>query len=55
MDSLGLKFGRLDMLAKDKSLHETKFLEINPNGQWAWLDKSGTDGLLNSVINFLTS
>lgn len=55
MNELGLKFGRLDLLAKDKSLQETKFLEVNPNGQWAWLDKSNTDGLFDSVINFITS
>jgi len=55
MNELGIKFGRLDMLTKNKSLHETKFLEVNPNGQWAWLDKSKTDGLLDSVISFITS
>lgn len=55
MNELGLKFGRLDLLAKDKSLQETKFLEVNPNGQWAWLDNLNNNGLFDSVINFITS
>lgn len=34
--SLGLDFGAIDIaLAKDGEHH---FLEINPNGQWAWLE-----------------
>ncbi len=35
--SLGLEFGAIDMIyAKDGKYY---FLEINPNGQWAWIEK----------------
>ncbi len=35
MDRLGLRFGRLDFLTGDG---EPSFLEVNPNGQFGWLD-----------------
>ncbi len=37
MDSLGLRFGALDLLVtEDGRWH---FLEVNPNGQWAWIEQ----------------
>ena len=53
MSDLGLRFGRLDLMTKDKSCQETTFLEVNPNGQWAWLDLSGNNGLFDAMIDFL--
>ncbi len=47
MDRLGLHFGRLDFLVAGDVYH---FLEVNPNGQWGWLDVEGKHGLLNKVI-----
>jgi len=47
MRDLGLHFGRLDFLF-DGSRH--LFLEVNPNGQWGWLDTQGNHGLLNKII-----
>jgi hypothetical protein len=47
MDKLGLHFGRLDFLLAEDVYH---FLEVNPNGQWGWLDVEGKHGLLNKVI-----
>jgi len=29
------------------------FLEVNPNGQWAWLDINEDTGLFSAVINQL--
>jgi hypothetical protein len=46
-----LEFGRLDSLACDEELH---FLEVNPNGQWAWLDEDGEQGIFDAVIGVLT-
>ncbi len=44
----GLKFGRLDFLRNDEGLW---FLEVNPNGQFAWLDPWGENGLLKAVAD----
>jgi ATP-grasp ribosomal peptide maturase len=35
LDALGLRFGALDFVVADD---EWWFLEINPNGQWAWIE-----------------
>jgi hypothetical protein len=46
MQRLDLPFGRLDfLLAKGKYV----FLEVNPNGQWAWLDLDDRHGLLSAM------
>lgn len=51
MEEANLDFGRLDFLACDDKL---QFLEVNPNGQWAWLDPDGAYGIFDAVINVLT-
>ncbi len=38
MDRLGLVFGALDFVVTPDN--EWVFLEINPNGQWAWIERS---------------
>ena len=50
MQSAQLKFGRLDFLMRENKLY---FLEVNPNGQWAWLDINEDTGLFSAVINQL--
>ncbi len=48
MQALKLDFGRFDFL-----LHRQQrywFCELNPNGQFAWLDLNGEQGLLDAVI-----
>jgi len=50
MYTTGLDFGRLDFLRKDGELW---FLELNPNGQWAWLDEDNRHGLLSAVADEL--
>jgi hypothetical protein len=55
MGDVGLRFGRLDLLADPEHLANPTFLEVNPNGQWAWLDPGRTSGLFDAVLAFLTS
>lgn len=50
MEEAKLDFGRLDFLACGDEL---QFLEVNPNGQWAWLDEDGTHGIFDAVIRVL--
>ncbi|NTW84258.1 MAG: hypothetical protein HGB36_13005 [Chlorobiaceae bacterium] len=47
MEELGLHFGRLDFLCRKGTYY---FLEVNPNGQWAWLDAERKNGLLSAII-----
>jgi hypothetical protein len=46
MERLGLDFGRLDFLLDEG---EYVFLEVNPNGQWAWLDLDDRHGLMAAM------
>lgn len=47
MDDLGLHFGRLDLLLTEDGY---VFLEVNANGEWAWLDFDGKHGLLDRML-----
>ncbi len=47
MSDLGLHYGRLDLLYTGDEYY---FLEVNPNGEWAWLDFYGEVGLLGKMI-----
>ena len=48
MDETGYRFGRFDFIRKDGELW---FLELNPNGQWAWLDEKNEQGLISMVAD----
>lgn len=49
VDSYGLRFAAADFLiARDGTWH---FLEINPNGQWAWLDIVGATSLYRLFLS----
>lgn len=48
MAEMGLHFGRLDFLLGPDGYH---FLEVNANGEWAWLDTEGRHGLLPKVAH----
>ncbi len=48
MRETGYSFGRLDFLRDGGGLW---FLEVNPNGQFAWLDPQGENGLLDAVAD----
>lgn len=46
MRSLMLNFGRLDFLQVGSKFY---FLEVNPNGQWGWLDMKKDSGLFQCI------
>ncbi len=48
MDETGYRFGRFDFIRKGGELW---FLELNPNGQWAWLDEKNEHGLVSLVAD----
>ena len=49
--SLGLKFGALDLLWTPDD--EYVFLEINPNGQWAWLEQELELPIASALVDLL--
>lgn len=49
---LNLSFGAIDMIKSSKG--DFVFLEINPNGQWAWLDMEAGLNISDEIINYLT-
>jgi hypothetical protein len=53
MKDLGLTYGRLDFLMDD-SLEDAVFLEVNKNGQWAWLDPKRENGLFETMISIIS-
>lgn len=50
MSEANLCYGRLDFLQNSIDSDPT-FLEVNRNGQWAWLDLTQRDGLFNAMCN----
>ena len=48
MAETGYRFGRFDFIRRNGELW---FLELNPNGQWAWLDEANEDGLISSIAD----
>lgn len=51
MEELSLHYGRLDFLLSNKTY---SFLEVNPNGEWGWLDHDGTAGILDKLSKELS-
>jgi len=47
MSRLSLDYGRLDFLLRS---NQYLFLEVNPNGEWGWLDPKGEFGLLERML-----
>lgn len=50
---LGLHFGAIDLI-KDVNGNYI-FLEINPNGQWVWIEQQTGLNISNAIIEYLTS
>ncbi len=48
---LGLQFGAIDMIVTPKD--EYVFLEINPNGQWAWVEQKTGLPMRESLVDLL--
>jgi len=44
----GLRFGAIDMTVANSG--DWYFLEINPNGQWAWLDMTAGTKIASSFV-----
>ncbi len=51
MHKLNLKYGALDFVVD--SFNNWYFIEINPNGQFAWLEIANGDKLIDSLIDLL--
>jgi hypothetical protein len=51
MSDMCLHYGRLDFLLADGAY---AFLEVNPNGEWGWLDQSGKEGVLDALASELS-
>ena len=51
MQRLGLEFGALDFVRTPEDRYV--FLEVNPNGQWLWLDDSLNLGITAATANWL--
>lgn len=52
MQQLGLVFGALDFIRTPEG--EWVFLEVNPNGQWLWLDDMLNLGITEAITSWLT-
>ena len=51
MDALGLQFAAIDMIQTPAG--EYVFLEVNPSGQWLWLDDMLCLGISDAVTEWL--
>jgi hypothetical protein len=49
--ALGLSFGAIDLIVTTDD--QIIFLEINPNGQWAWLELETGIPISSAIINYL--
>jgi hypothetical protein len=52
LHGLNLKFGAIDLIKS--STGEYYFLEINPNGQWAWIEMDTRQPIAESIIKYLS-
>lgn len=48
---LNLRFGAIDFILDTNQ--DLVFLEINPNGQWAWIEKQTGHEISNEIVNLL--
>lgn len=51
LQELNLKFGAIDLIKTPVGKYV--FLEINPNGQWAWIEMQTGQEMSNEIIKFL--
>ena len=52
LKELNLQFGAIDMIKTPDGSYI--FLEINPNGQWAWIETQTGLQISDAIINFLS-
>lgn len=55
MKEMRLDYGRLDFLASKNDFSDIVFLEVNPHGQWGWMDLNKDKGIYAAMIEFLTT
>lgn len=53
MSKLGLSYGAVDLVQRPDG--EFVFLEVNPNGQWLWIDEQLGLGISEAIVNWLAS
>lgn len=51
LKTLNLRFGAIDFILDENG--NFIFLEINPNGQWAWIEKQTGYEISNEIVNLL--
>ncbi|WP_340025086.1 hypothetical protein MHI24_07845 [Paenibacillus sp. FSL K6-1096] len=51
METLNIQFGAFDFIYRDGIYY---FLEVNPNGQWLWLEQLLSLNISTAIINYLT-
>jgi len=51
--ALGLRYGAIDLIADRDGRHW--FLEINPNGQWAWIERRADLPLASAIVDELAA
>lgn len=55
MRDMDLTYGRLDFLYTREDFGDLQFLEVNPHGQWAWMDLKKDRGIFDAMMRFLTT
>ena len=53
LKALSLRFGAIDFVLDDTN--EYTFLEVNPNGQWAWIEKQTGHKISKEIVNLLAN
>lgn len=51
LSKLDLRFGAIDLIMDEKG--QFTFLEINPNGQWAWIERQTGYKISKEIVNLL--
>ena len=50
--NLGLGFSSMDLLDSGNDFY---FIDLNPNGEWAWLERGAGLPIARAIINYLRS
>ena len=53
VSGLGLTFGAIDLVLDEQGA--LQFLEINPNGEWMWIEDLVGYPIADRIASFLTS
>jgi glutathione synthase/RimK-type ligase-like ATP-grasp enzyme len=52
LDKLNISYGAFDFIKAKNGIYY--FLEVNPNGQWVWIEKDTGQLISESIINYLS-